>query len=245
MRTAKAFEWIRYPLLILISLIFIFTFNQPPQRKAVSEVLLLPPKYLHLMTFGYREVISDVLWIRTIQDIDYCETGLKFDPTWGSDLCGVENGWVYRMLDAITTLTPSYRSPYAVGAIALSVIVNDKKGAAQLFDRGVTNFPLDWPIQFRAAYHYLYELNDEKKAADLLVLAGKNGAPSWVFALASRLYSKVGRAEVGRAVLLEMIAQNPDDRFADRLRQRLAQIEQDAGADLGETQSKSPPSDSK
>jgi tetratricopeptide (TPR) repeat protein len=206
-----------------VSLIVFFGSGQG--LKAPPSAFLTPPKDLQHFTFGYNESLADSLWLRLIQDIDHCEEAKKMDENWGAELCSVEKGWVFHMLDSITTITPRFRAPYSYGAITLSVVVNDKKGASQIFERALEQFPNDWPIQFRAAYHYLFEIRDFQRAAELFTLAGKNGAPPWVFLLASKLYTKAGQVEVAKAVISQLIEQDPESRLAERFRLRLSQIE--------------------
>ncbi|MBS1970782.1 MAG: hypothetical protein JSU04_10765 [Bdellovibrionales bacterium] len=160
---------------------------------------------------------ADFLWIRAIQDFDYCDQQIA------KNLC-VGKGWLYRMLNAITELSPKFRMPYATGAVALSVMVSDVEGAAQIFDKGVREFPNDWPILYRAAYHSLYEVKDKKKAADLFIRAGRNGAPPWVFSLAGGLYNESNDRVAAEAVLAEMIKTEVDPIIIKRLEDKLAKI---------------------
>lgn len=112
-------------------------------------------------------------------------------------------GWSFRLLDAITNLAPRFRMPYALGAPTLSVLVDDHIGAKIIFDKGVEAFPKDWSILYRAAYHYLFELNDPASAADLMNRAAKAGAPYWVQSLAARLYTQSGQLLLGISTLME------------------------------------------
>jgi tetratricopeptide (TPR) repeat protein len=129
------------------------------------------------------------------------------------------------MLDSITNLSPNFRIPYAAGALALTVVITDIDGATKIFDKGVKAFPNDWPLLYRAAYHYLYEVNDKKRAAELLIAAGKNGAPSWVFSLAGRLYSDSGKLDLAKALLEQMIQEKQDPAIIDRVRKKIESME--------------------
>lgn len=179
-----------------------------------SRQLVAPPQGIERFTFGYSEVTADVLWIRTVQDFDYCEKQIQ------ENVC-VNNSWLYHMLEAITNLSPHFRIPYAAGALALTVLISDIEGATKIFDKGVKNFPNDWPILYRAAYHYLYEVKDKKRAAEFLLQAGKNGAPPWVFALAGRLYSDSGHMELAESLLNQMIQTKQDPTLIKRLQDKI------------------------
>ncbi len=176
--------------------------------------LLSPPLGVEHFTFGHSDVMADVFWIRSIQDFDYCDQQIA------KNLC-IGKGWLFRMLDTVTTLSPKFRMPYATGAVALSVLVSDIEGAARIFDKGVINFPNDWPILYRAAYHYLYEVKDKKKAAELFNRAGRNGAPAWVFSLAGGLYNEIDERVAAEAILQEMIKTEVDAAIIKRLEEKL------------------------
>jgi len=176
-----------------------------------------PPPGIEHFVFGHSDVAADLFWIRAIQDFDYCD-----QPESKNQCAG--KSWLYRMLDAVTNLSPKFRMPYATGAVALSVLVSDVEGAARIFDKGVLNFPKDWPILYRAAYHYLYEVKDKKKAAELFIRAGRNGAPPWVYSLAGGLYNDSNERAAAEAILQEMIKTEMDPKIIKRLRDKLEKI---------------------
>lgn len=196
--------------LILLSL----TQITKPDPSTVVRDLIAPPPQLNRFSFGYQEVIADTLWIRAVQDFDYCDKAI------GKNIC-INNSWLFKMLDTITDLSPNFRIPYAAGGLALTVIITDIDGATKIFDKGVKAFPNDWTITYRAAYHYLYELNNKKRAAELLIQTGQNGGPSFVYALAGRLYSDSGNVELAEALLREMTESKQDPLIIERLRKKI------------------------
>lgn len=196
-----------------------FSNSSAPTVNKASRPLLTPPSNLHHFTFGYQEAGADMMWIRAVQDFDYC------DHQKDKNICKDES-WLFSMLDTITNMSPSFRMAYAAGGLALTVIITDVKGATKIFDKGVAAFPKDWPILFRAAYHYLYEENDKKRAAELLIQAGKNGAPPWVYSLAGRLYSDEGDSVLAEKVLQDMVSSGQSEEFIKRLREKIATIKQ-------------------
>lgn len=189
-----------------------------PSTSVIERQLIPPPPYIERFAFGYQEVIANTIWIRALQDFDYCDSKIA------ENVCR-NNSWLFLMLDAITNLSPKFRIPYAAGALALTVIITDVEGATKIFDKGVKAFPNDWPILYRAAYHYLYEVNDKKRAAELLIAAGKNGAPAWVFSLAGRLYSDAGKIDLAKALLAQMIEEKQDPSLIDRVQKKIDSIE--------------------
>lgn len=192
--------------------------NQQPR---VRSPFIAPPEQIEHFAFGYKEALADMFWIRSIQDFDYCEKPLA------KNLCQ-GNSWLSKMLNTVTDLSPKFRMPYATGALALTVIVSDYEGATMLFDKGVKAFPKDWPILYRAAYHYLYEVQDKPRAAELMKAAADNGGPPWLYSLAGRLYADSGSTELAESLLQEMIATGQDAQFIDRLRSKINSLQKSA-----------------
>jgi tetratricopeptide (TPR) repeat protein len=187
-----------------------------------------PPPALKYFTFGFSESFADSLWLRYIQDMEKCGSN-AIEPI---DLVGenahhkgaCKNSWSFLMLNAITDIAPRFRMPYAVGPLTLSVIVEDAEGADKIFEKALLAFPQDWPIQYRAAYHYLYDRHDNEKAAELLLIAAKNGGPSWLPLLASRLYTKLGQLEIGIKTLENYLDGLDNPNMRERVQKRLTSL---------------------
>jgi hypothetical protein len=155
-----------------------------------------PAPNIEYFTFGYRELMADMMWLRTIQDIDQCERSLAKE-----ELCS--NSWVYQMVNKITDLSPNFRIIYATVPILLAFVVTDVAGGVKLFDKGIKYFPNDWPILYRGGYLYLFNLEDKVKAAEFFVRAEKNGGPDWLASFATRLFTEAGREELAQHLISE------------------------------------------
>ncbi len=202
---------------------------------------LLPPENIEHFTFGYGDSIADSLWIRSIQDMEFCGSAAvtaqvsQFDEPKSpvqTDPIGTpkspaqcKRGWAFHMLNEITDLSPKFEIVYTMGATSLSVLVGDREGAEIIFDKGVVAFPRIWKIPYTAAYHALFETGNFEKGARLLKQAGDAGAPNWVYSLATHAYSQAGLAELGKAVVEEYIQKFPPDEVPLRAKQRLAEVE--------------------
>lgn len=196
-----------------------------------KHVLLYAPSNIKSFTLGFDLIAADTLWLRVLQDFDVCDqTGLpELVPSERAPKARCNRGWVYSMIDAITELDTKFKIAHTAGAVILSIVVDDAEGAAKIYDKAIERFPLDWQIAYRASYHYLYEIKDEPRAANLLREAGKRGAPSWVFALAARIYTKQGKLELAQGVLKDAIGAEQNDEFKPYLEKRLKEIEQQNG----------------
>ena len=205
--------------LFILPAILIFGFicsglrAQNEQQMAARE-LVTPPLALEHFHFGFRLPMADLLWLRTLQDFDYCEQPIAKNVCRGQ-------GWLFQTLDLATQLDPKFRMAYSAGGVALSIMVSDIQGASRLFEKGVAAFPTDWVFAYKAAYHALYEEKNTLKAAELMKKAAEHGAPDWVFALSGRLYTEAGRRELAERVLSEMKALGLDEKVQERLRQKI------------------------
>jgi hypothetical protein len=186
-----------FTLLFLCGLIgFTTSYLKPFKSPSASTYFISPSRYLEHFTFGYRELVADLLWLRVIQDMDQCERPLK-----EGEQCRLS--WVYKMVDKVTDLSPKFRIVYATIPVVLAVVLQDGEGAVRLLDKGVSHFPNDWPILYRGGYLYLFEKEDKLKAAEYFLRAQKNGAPSWLASLATKLYSEAGRSEMAARLIQE------------------------------------------
>lgn len=191
--------------------------------------LVPPPPYLERMSFGFQETLADLLWVRAIQDFDYCESlgeraelsvSVGANESRQPNRC-VGQGWLYQMLNTIMNLSPHFRAPAATGGLALTVLVNDSAGASKIFDRAVAAFPEDWPILYRASYQALLEEKNKVKAAQLLERAAKAGGPQWLYQLASRLYSEEGQKMMLEQLYVEAVAADIPEAMLNVIKQRL------------------------
>lgn len=206
-----------------VALIANFTNPGTSSPRLGDTPTLLPPKSIKYFSLGYDEITADVLWLRTIQDFDYCENRPPGENDPSKFKC--DRGWVFHMIDAVVELAPRFWTAYYGGALMLTVIVNDFRGASIIFDKGVAQFPTDWPMLYMASYHALHEEHDYPKASRLLSEAGHNGAPQWVLSLSARLREKTGELEMARTIMVNAIEHSTDDRQTDYFKKRLAEID--------------------
>jgi hypothetical protein len=212
----KITSFFLWSLLFLTLFSQIYRFQTPASLKHQEQKMSLNAEVVKHLVFGQNLVVADLSWLRLVQDIDFREA------------TEVHDGWAYHLLDLITTLDPRFYIAYSAGATSLSVVVKDKDGARKIFDRGVANFPSDWSLAYRSAYHYLYEMEDCTKAAALLKDAVANGAPSWVANLSGRLFTHTGQIDLARSVLIDAIARFKGTDVEEGFRSRLKDLESSA-----------------
>ncbi len=218
-------------ILALLSVIFFagltvfFPHSKWKERKK-SPLYFAPPELIERFSFGFSELYADILWMRLIQDIDFCGSK-KGRPVYdGKIKYQCEKGWSFKMTDAITELAPRFLRPYEISGSIMSVIMGDKRGAKKIYDKAVKNFPGNWKIHFSAAYHYLVELKEEETAARLLIKAADLGGPHWLYALAAKTYGEMGKLLLSREILILAIKKDIQGDYKKALSARLKKVEE-------------------
>jgi len=172
------------------------------------------PKQIAHFALGYEHPFADILWIRVLQDLDYCEKTI-------SEKQCVSKGWLFKVLDLATDLDSNFYMPHAYGALGLSVLVTDIEGGSLIFEKGMRHFPKDWQIHYWAGYHALTEEHNEAKAAEYYAVAARNGAPQWTFLLAKRLATSAGRQELADNMVKELEKSKMDQELIAKIKDKL------------------------
>lgn len=199
-----------------------------------QDTYIIPPKEMVYFSFGFQEAFASLMWLRLLQDIDICEQGHQVSYNPGTSVDSIlesqmpdsrcNEGWVFHMLDRITDFSPRFLYAYVHGGVLLSIIVDDRQGARQIFEKGLKVFPNHYNLNYNAAYHYLVEIRDPKRAAQLMQKTQELGGPSWLSLLAARLYAKGGMKEAGIYLLNQLIEESSDPQFIEAAQERLKQI---------------------
>jgi tetratricopeptide (TPR) repeat protein len=205
-----------FALAVIFFLLTLF-FNRPEEQKR-SEYLP-PPVAVKYLSVGLSYQLADSLWLRALQDFDYCEIKTNEKE------CKAKS-WLFQTLNLATEIDPKLQpTMYSSAGLALTVIISDYVGASIIFDKAVRQYPKNWNIAYTAAYHALYEEKNKAKAARLYEKAAQNGAPSWIYSLAGRVALDNGDEAYSRQILEGMIVTNQDEKIIKRLKDKIAEIE--------------------
>lgn len=208
----------------------------------VDKKYLKPPAALKEFTFGYNDFLASILWIRLLQNFDYCESGKYSEADYvppvaeaPDKITGIikraikpskcNKGWVYSMLDVISEVQPKFELVYDTGAMFLSVVVDDREGARLIFEKGLLLYPNDWQLSYHAGYHYLWEVQEPKRAAELFHQSVQSGAPQWAASLSAALYTQAGQARLAKTILENALRNNPKGADEERIKKRLEEVD--------------------
>ncbi len=225
--------------LIISVLVVQFTLVNIPRTDAVS-LIVAPPKIMSQFNLGFKNLMADILWVRWLQSIDLCAqsgglnkevfTSEKQTLELSKNIGNCETGWAYQMLDRITDLNPNFNIAYRFGILSLSVFGKDRQGATLLIEKAMKHHPNDWVMAYRGAYHHMFEDINLEKAANLLAMAARNGAPVWVASLAAKMQMEQSKDEFALKYLLEIRDKFSDSKYQNRIDERISEINKRLGS---------------
>jgi hypothetical protein len=141
-----------------------------------KEVLYLPDgRGLNLLSFGYNNLVADLLWFNTI---NYFGKHFHTDQNYQ---------WLGHMCDLVTSLDSKAKYVYEFCSTMLSWEANLPNDSLKVLDKAVSNFPQDWKFLYLRGFTEMFFLkNDQAALADFTSSARLPGA-SWI---AARLAAK-------------------------------------------------------
>jgi len=117
-------------------------------------VLLPPGKTLRILSFGYRNLLADMLFIWSIQFYSSYYLSNRYD-------------YIEHIFNTITDLTPRYNEPYIVGAWIMALEAKDYKMAIRLLQKGSENNKDEYIFDYEAGYYAFDNLKDYDLAEKL------------------------------------------------------------------------------
>jgi hypothetical protein len=134
-----------------------------------STFVSLPSgKSLKILSFGYRNLAADMLFIWSIQFYSTYYLINRYD-------------FLERVYDTITDITPQYKEPYVIGSMIMALEAQDIPMALRLLDKGSRQNPEEWIFDHDAGYYCYKYLKDYKKAEYYYNLAAaKPDAPAFI-----------------------------------------------------------------
>lgn len=113
--------------------------------------------FLKFISIGNKRFFSDLIWVQTLLESD--ESHYK-----KNDL----NSWMFVRFYSISELDPFFYQNYLWGGIYLSIVKDDRLGAAKIFEKGLKHYPDDYGLNYNAAFNYYAQLENYKRAYELL-----------------------------------------------------------------------------
>lgn len=122
-----------------------------------DEPVYLPKaEYLAPMALGWKNVLADVLWFRTINYFGAHYAGNRTYP------------WLAHMCDLVTDLDPRALHVYRFAGVILPWEADQVDAGIRLLEKGVTQFPDSWILRYHLGFHQFFFKNDPEKAVEQL-----------------------------------------------------------------------------
>jgi hypothetical protein len=202
----------------LTALVLLAAPPRKPPRGPHQEPLVPRQELLRLVGRGYLELVADYFWLQAIQ-----ATGRAFAAEEYRD--------VYPYADLATDLDPKFGLVYVFAGGALptntgrEVWVNTEE-STRLLRKGLKMFPDDLKMHMLLAYNLSAFHKQYQEAAQVLERASKlRGAPSYLPALATRLYAQSGSVDAGLALARSLADSAEDEETREIFKQRVFDLE--------------------
>ena len=213
--------------LLLVCFVFIFLDGFHPVKK--QSTLFITPSSMYVAKhffLGYQELLADLLWLRFLQDADFC-SAKKSILAYQGDLRECERGWSYRMADAITNLAPRFKAVYYVASSLMSVFVGDQMGAEHILQKALKVFPKDPKINLNASYFYSVVKHVPHLAAKYAYTAVQNGGPAWLYQYALKQSQEGGTdtMQLESTILQDLLNRDLSLKQKEQILRRLQEIQ--------------------
>jgi tetratricopeptide (TPR) repeat protein len=189
--------------------------------RSVKETLYLSSSGIKKLSFGYKEILADIYWMRALQY--FGEGAVKTVKGGdGNQLLSVKpkSDLLYHYFDIITDLDPRFANAYRYGGTFLAdpspIGLGDIEKGTALFDKGRRNNPANYHLPLEEAFIYYLYARDYEKAADLFKEASqKPGLSDFRRAslegMAASSHSEGGNRELSRRIWKEIYETTADE----------------------------------
>ncbi len=159
------------------------------------------------LSFGYRNLWAEVLWIRAI--------------SWfGGHQTGGDYAYLSELLNAIVTLNPRAEHAYYMAGTVLPWNTNNTRFSRPLLEKAMRNMPDDWHWPYTRGFNAYWFDRDKQAAARLLEKAAQlPAAPPLVIRLALRMQASSGRLDAAQLFLQQMLRSKQDAHIRNQLLQ--------------------------
>ena len=202
-------------ILLLLGLAFSVNFFKVQVRNNQIEKprppLYLPDvEYVRLLTLGFNNFASDILWFNTINYF-----GQQY-------IAGKDFKWLSHMCNLVTKLDEKSEAQFEFCGNLLSWMAKEPVASNELLTRAIKAHPHSWRFPYMRGFNYWYFLEDNEKAREDMILATKRpNAPEFLTSLASRLISKTQDPRVAIEFLQRSLNRTSDENVKNAIEEKL------------------------
>jgi len=174
--------------------------------QATDQSFVLPSALIKIAALEFRGLASDVYFLNSMVFIGTIQQR-KDKP----QVKEWEWQWWIKTLDMATDLDPYFFDPYYYANAFLPWEAGKAEEANRLLEKGIRYRDWDWMLPFFAGFNNFFFLQNDVKAAELLMEASRRpGGDPMLASIAARLAYKGNRTETA-IYFLEQTAKNTED----------------------------------
>lgn len=179
-----------------------------------EEVLYLPKNEgIKAISFGYRNVLSNMLWFKTIS---------YFGKHYADDQ---QYKWLMHMCLLVTDLDPEKKYVYNFCSMMLSWEAGKPEDALEILNKATGVFNDEYYFYYIRGMVYLYFLdNREAAVSDFTESASKRDAPAFIKRIAGKGILSIASPEAAAEFLQKAISNSADKIEREALMKRYRQI---------------------
>ena len=176
--------------------------------RAIEETLYLTSSALKKISFGYKEIVADIYWLRAIQYFG------------GKKIKEQDPDLLYKYFDILTDLDPQFVNAYRFGGTFLAEPppygLGDIEKGTKLFDKGRENNPNNFRIPLEEAFVYYLYAKDYERAAELFNEASEKPGLSpirraSIKGMAASAHTYGGNRELSKKIWREIYETTPNE----------------------------------
>ncbi|MDZ7860103.1 MAG: hypothetical protein U5O15_05470 [Candidatus Krumholzibacteriota bacterium] len=175
-------------------------------KNSKADIMYLPSsEAVKMLSLGYRNIVSDILWFKTVQ-------------YYGGYRMGKNSLRLFRHLaDVITDLDPQFIFAYKLSAVIMAQDLGELKEGIEILRKGIENNPEEWWLAFEAGFLYYLDGSDYKESERYFRLAADMpGANERAMRFAASAAARGGDIETS-INMWRRLADSSDDPFMDKL----------------------------
>jgi tetratricopeptide (TPR) repeat protein len=173
------------------------------------------------MSLGYRNLVSDMLWFKTVQ-------------YYGGFRLGKNSLRLFRhLITVITDLDPQFTFAYQLGAVIMAEDMNSFEEGRKILQKGIENNPDNWRLTFEMGFLHYITGRDYDLARQYFTMASQMpGANERALRFAASAAAR-GNDPALSIKMWEKLAENTEEEFMrdlaekyiEKLEKRLAEME--------------------
>lgn len=182
-------------------------------RPVEADLTVPSAPYLKRLSLGYALVVADFYWLRATLYIGDDTVVMRDSP------------FLYRLVDLVTDLDPTFLVPYEAGAIALSFLAGRVDESNAILKKGWREYPERWRFPFTLGFNAFYFNEAYAVAARYLEQAAiLPNRPDFLPLLVTRLYAQAHDPETALGFLARVYETTKDERMRAKLEERIKDL---------------------